>query len=72
MIFVLDDQLVMTCVDFFMPVSVSTPIVVAFYLRQMILYPHMKERVQDEIDKVVGRSRLPTLDDRNKYVCLAI
>lgn len=58
----------MTCVDFFMPVSVSTPIVVAFFLRQMILNPQMKSRIQNEIDNVVGRSRLPTLDDRNKYV----
>lgn len=51
-----------------MPVSVSTPIVVAFYLRQMILNPQMKLRIQNEIDNVVGRSRLPTLDDRKKYV----
>lgn len=62
----------MTCVDFFMPVSVSTPNVVAFYLRQLILNPHIKERIQFEIDMVVGRSRLPTLDDRNKYVRQAI
>lgn len=52
-----------------MPVSVSTPIVIAFYLRHMILNPHMKERIQHEIDEVVGRSRLPTLDDRNQCVC---
>lgn len=66
--FFADDQLIMTCTDFFMPTSVSTPMVVAFFLRQMIFNPQMKRRIQDEIENVVGRSRLPTLDDRNKYV----
>lgn len=42
--------------------------VLGYYLRQMILNPHMKKRIQDEIDEVVGRSRLPNLDDRNKCV----
>lgn len=30
----------------------------------MALYPSVQKQVQDEIDKVVGRDRLPTFDDR--------
>lgn len=30
----------------------------------MALYPSVQKQVQDEIDRVVGRDRLPTFDDR--------
>lgn len=32
----------------------------------MTLYPHVQQRAQDEIDRVVGRARLPNLDDKDK------
>lgn len=62
----LDDQLIMTCADFFMPSSVAIPLTTAFLIRLLILHPHMKQRAQTEIDRVVGRSRLPTLSDKNE------
>ncbi|KAG4077443.1 hypothetical protein HA402_002870 [Bradysia odoriphaga] len=60
------DQLIMTCVDFFMATSVAIPLAVAYLVRLLILNPHMKQRAQGEIDRVVGRSRLPTLSDRTE------
>ena len=30
----------------------------------MTLYPEIQKRAQDEIDRVVGRDRLPTFEDR--------
>ena len=44
-------------------------------------YPEIQERAQDELDRVVGRDRLPTVDDEKnlpychaiiKEVCLAL
>uniref|UniRef100_A0A8C6MY22 Cytochrome P450 n=1 Tax=Mus spicilegus TaxID=10103 RepID=A0A8C6MY22_MUSSI len=32
----------------------------------MLKYPHVTEKVQKEIDQVIGSHRLPTLDDRTK------
>lgn len=32
----------------------------------MLKYPHVAEKVQKEIDQVIGSHRLPTLDDRSK------
>lgn len=32
----------------------------------MLKYPHVAEKVQKEIDQVIGSHRLPTLDDRTK------
>ncbi|KAJ6636080.1 putative cytochrome P450 [Pseudolycoriella hygida] len=60
------EQLIITCLDFYQPASVLSPMTIAFYLRLLILNPHVKKRIQNEIDDVVGRSRLPNLDDRNK------
>ncbi|KAF9478585.1 cytochrome P450 [Pholiota conissans] len=34
------------------------------FLQSMLLYPHEFKKVQDEIDIVVGRNRLPNIDDR--------
>lgn len=49
------------CVD---PVGVDT--VLAFTMRfilGMILNPDAQRRAQEEIDRVVGKNRLPTLDE---------
>ena len=32
----------------------------------MVLYPDIVKRAQDEIDRVVGRERLPSFQDREK------
>ncbi|XP_036051222.1 cytochrome P450 2B1-like isoform X2 [Onychomys torridus] len=44
--------------------TTSTTLHYGFLL--MLKYPHIAERVQKEIDQVIGSHRLPTLDDRTK------
>ena len=34
------------------------------FMLAMVLYPHEFKKAQEEIDKVIGRNRLPNLDDR--------
>lgn len=34
------------------------------FVLAMILFPSVQERAQEELDRVVGRDRLPTFDDR--------
>lgn len=61
---VLDEQLVLTCLDFFFPALTAVGTQVTFLLQFCLKYPEVKERIQNEIDDVVGHGRLPTLDDR--------
>lgn len=34
----------------------------------MTLYPDVQKRAQDEIDRVVGKDRLPSIDDQDELV----
>ena len=36
----------------------------ASFLLAMIRYPDIHKKAQEEVDRVVGRQRLPDLDDR--------
>jgi hypothetical protein len=40
----------------------------SFYFVFLINNPHVQVKIQEEIDRVVGRSRLPNVDDRKEYV----
>ncbi|KAF9556698.1 cytochrome P450 [Agrocybe pediades] len=44
------------------------------FIYAMALYPEVQKKVQDEIDRVIGHERLPTLDDKDQlpYVRCAI
>ena len=43
------------------------------FLAAMVLYPEVQAKAQAEIDRVVSRDRLPTLDDRpNLPYCGAV
>ncbi|XP_052569084.1 cytochrome P450 2B1-like [Peromyscus californicus insignis] len=44
--------------------TTSTTLRYGFLL--MLKYPHITEKVQKEVDQVIGSHRLPTLDDRTK------
>ncbi|XP_046394154.1 methyl farnesoate epoxidase-like [Ischnura elegans] len=59
-----EKQLVMICVDLFMAGSDTTFNSLTFSMLYMILYPEVLSKVQEELDKVVGRDRLPSLEDR--------
>lgn len=39
-----------------------------FLVLMMLLHPDVQKNVQEEIDAVVGRNRLPQLSDKPQYV----
>lgn len=59
-----DDQLILTCVDFLLPTFGTIPTTISFLFQQMLLHPEIQQKVQNEIDQVVGHGRAPTLNDR--------
>jgi len=40
--------------------------VLAWWMMAMVLFPETQRRAHEELDRVVGRDRLPTLDDCDK------
>ncbi|KAG7307930.1 hypothetical protein JYU34_006546 [Plutella xylostella] len=58
------DQLVMTCVDYTFPAASAVEQVLSFMVERLLLQPEVQEKVHEEIDRVVGRARPPSLDDR--------
>lgn len=67
-IWILDEQLIVAMTDFFMPGLTSNAVQLQFLLQRLYLQPEILKKCQNEIDTVVGQSRFPTLDDRQKYV----
>ncbi|XP_065574487.1 methyl farnesoate epoxidase-like [Artemia franciscana] len=60
----LEDQLIVSIIDIFGAGAESTSNQVGFLLIHMIRNPGVQQKVQEEIDKVVGKDRLPSLNDR--------
>ena len=42
----------------------QTATVMTWFMLAMIAYPEVQKKCQEELDRVVGRSRMPTLRDR--------
>nr|CAD7428811.1 unnamed protein product [Timema monikensis] len=61
-----ESQLVALCKDLFAAGSETTSNTLSFAIMFMVLNPAVQTRVHTELDEVVGRSRPPSLDDRNK------
>ena len=61
-----EEQLWVTAMDLFAAGSETTATTLAWAILYMILNPEAQEKVQKEIDQVVGRDREPSLDDRGK------
>lgn len=61
-----EDQLLAICLDMFMAGSETTSKSLGFCFLYLILYPDVQKKAQEEIDRVVGRDRLPSLQDRPK------
>ena len=38
----------------------------AWFTLAMITYPDVQRKAQEELDRVIGRSRVPTLEDRDR------
>ncbi|KAI8424165.1 hypothetical protein MSG28_002755 [Choristoneura fumiferana] len=58
------DQLVLTCVDYMFPSASATEATLTLLIEQMLLHPEIQVKIHEEIDRVVGRDRMPNLDDR--------
>nr|CAD7398393.1 unnamed protein product [Timema poppensis] len=60
----LKSQLLAICMDMFMAGSETTSKSLGFGFLYLLLFPEVQKRAQEEIDAVVGRDRLPSLNDR--------
>lgn len=59
-----ESQLLAICMDMFMAGSETTSKSLGFGFLYLLLNPEVQKKAQEEIDRVVGRDRLPTLNDR--------
>lgn len=57
-------QLLAICLDLFMAGSETTSKSLAYGFLYLLHNPEVQAKAQQEIDKVVGRDRMPTLEDR--------
>ncbi|XP_072168477.1 cytochrome P450 2J2-like [Diadema setosum] len=62
------NNLTASITDLFLAGTETTATSLKWSVMFMMDNPEVQERVQAEIDKVVGRSRLPTLDDRKDLI----
>lgn len=60
-------QLLAICLDMFIAGSETTTKTMGFAMLHLVRDQNIQLRVQAELDEVVGRGRLPQLDDRVKY-----
>jgi hypothetical protein len=58
----------MVVLDYMFPSPIGLGHTLSFYFAYIINNPDVQVKVHEEIDRVVGQSRLPNLDDRKKYV----
>jgi cytochrome P450 len=48
------------------PASTTVTATLTFAMAFLINYPEVQKKMQQELDEVVGKDRLPTLDERTK------
>ncbi|KAB0792391.1 hypothetical protein PPYR_14350 [Photinus pyralis] len=58
------DQLMAICLDLFTGSFETNYNTLCFAMFYIVLHPDLQTKAQDEIDRVVGRERLPTLEDK--------
>uniref|UniRef100_A0A669PF52 Cytochrome P450 family 2 subfamily J member 2 n=1 Tax=Phasianus colchicus TaxID=9054 RepID=A0A669PF52_PHACC len=61
-----EDNLVACTLDLFFAGTETTSTTIRWALLFMAIYPDIQARVQAEIDAVIGQTRQPALEDRNK------
>nr|CAD7438754.1 unnamed protein product [Timema bartmani] len=59
------DQLLLLATDLILPTAATVPAMLTFALIMLLHHPQVMLKAQKEIDGVVGRDRLPSLDDRS-------
>ena len=63
-----EEQFIVTTLDLFAAGAETTSNTLEFGILYMILNPKVQERVQEEIERVVGRDRLPNTSDKPKLL----
>jgi len=58
--------MVVTMGDFFVAGGETTSTTLRWAILLISYFPEVQKKLQEEIDSVVGRERLPSLDDREK------
>ncbi|XP_034659890.1 probable cytochrome P450 304a1 [Drosophila subobscura] len=58
------EQFIMGLLDFSIPAFTAVGVQLSLLIQYLMLYPAVMQRIQREIDEVVGCGRLPTLEDR--------
>ncbi|XP_018325402.1 probable cytochrome P450 303a1 [Agrilus planipennis] len=61
-----EKQLMAICLDLFIAGSETTNKTLGFAFIHLVLNPQVQTKCQEEIDRVIGRDRLPTLNDRSQ------
>ncbi|GLH03092.1 Cytochrome P450 306a1, partial [Gryllus bimaculatus] len=59
-----EKQLQLVAGDLLVAAPTTTSSTLTFAVRALLYHPEVQRRSQEELDRVVGRDRLPTLDDR--------
>ncbi|XP_067211292.1 methyl farnesoate epoxidase-like [Linepithema humile] len=67
-----ESQLVAVCVDLFMAGTETTANSLTYAFLYLILFPRVQKKVQEELDRVIGRDRLPTMADKPKLMYLQV
>jgi len=63
-----DEQLAVIGTDLLFPATTTVSSTLNYALVFLLNYPEVQTKMQQEMDTVVGRDRLPTLDDRARSV----
>lgn len=57
-------------IDYMFPAVTAVTSTIVYLIHQLLHRPEVEEKMVQEIEYVVGKGRLPTLDDRQKWVLL--
>jgi hypothetical protein len=63
--FIKGENLLILCLDLFLAGSKTTSDTLAWMISYLVMNPQWKKELQQELDKVIGRDRSPTVADIN-------